>query len=288
MLSQLTDISHGSIIQNMTKNKDILELEQKLASFGLDNKTAALYTALMQGGPQGIVAITRKLGIGRNVAYRLIEELQEKQLVSVAEKSFGKEYSALGPAALEGLIARREAQTAGMRASLDTVVAGLQVLAGTDTKTKIVHYEGVDGLKQVNWNLTKAKKEFRVFELSHVSDYLDKAFSEKIRHIWAEKRITSYDITNKKVIEPHTSEREYAEKYSKYCHIDKAVLDIKFEMFIYNNVVTLVDYGTDKPQAVEVYNQNLADMQMQLFDVIWKQGKEMPLDPKTGTRSVKA
>ncbi len=270
----------------MTKNKDILEIEQKLANFGLNEETVRLYIGLLETGPQGIVAITRKLGIGRNVAYRLIEELQEKQLVSVAEKSFGKEYSALGPTALEGLIARREAQTAGMRASLDGVVAGLHALVGTDKKTKIVHYEGIEGLKQVNWNLTKAKKEFRVFELSHVSDYLDKAFSEKVRHIWGEKKITSYDITNRKSLDRPTDELDYWRNYSKYRYVEKSVLDIKFEMFVYNNVVTLVDYKTDKPQAVEIYNQYLADLQKQLFDAIWGQGKDMPLDPKTDKRSL--
>lgn len=265
---------------------DILELEQKLVNFGLDEKTSRLYIALLISGPQGIVSITRKLGIGRNVAYRLIEDLEKKQLVSIAEKSFGKEYSAMGPSALEGLIARREAETSGMRASLDAVVSGLQTLVGANKETKIVHYEGVDGLKQVNWNLTKAKGEFRVFELSHVSDYLDISFSEKIRHIWAEKGITSYDITNKTIIEPHTKERVYAEKFSQYRHISKEILDIKFEMFIYNDVVTLVDYKTDKLQAVEIHNESLAKMQRQLFDVIWNQGDDMPFDKSSQTRQV--
>lgn len=271
----------------MAINKEKEDLIAKLEVFGLTDETSRLYLSLLKSGPQGIMAIVKQLNLGRNVAYRLLEELTEKQLVSVANKSFGKKYSALAPSAFEGVIARREAETSKMRGTLTGLVANLEALAGGEAKSRIIHYDGIEGLKQVNWNLTKAKKEFRVFELEHLSNYLDESFAEKARRIWAERKITSYDITNHTSIEPYTKDLEYLHKYSKYRHIDKKILDIKFEMFIYNDVVTLLDYKSDHPQSVEIYNQSLSDMQRQLFDVIWSQAQEMPFDPKSNWRRVR-
>jgi len=269
----------------MTMLQEDISLSGKLAIFGLNRETALLYMALLKMGPCGIVALTRRVSLGRNVVYRLLADLERAQLVSVARKSFGKEYAPVSPLVFEGMIARREAETSQMRGSLALLVSGLQALAHADQPSKIVHYEGVEGLKQVNWNLTRAKKEFKVFELEPLSNYLDSGFAEKLRRIWVEKGITTYDITNRKSIVAYTSDLEYWREYSKYRYIEPSVLAIKFEMFIYNDVVTLLDYKTDAPHAVEIYNQALADMQRQLFDAIWLQAHDMKIDPVTNRRT---
>ena len=270
----------------MAINQDKLDITKQLEQFGLDEETAELYLALLKTGPQGVVSIAKRLNKGRNVIYRLIAELESRQLVSVAGKSFGKEYTALDPAAFEGLIAREEGRTSQMRASLDTMIDGLYAYAGGKGASKIVHYDGVEGLKQVNWNLTKAKREYRVFELSHVSDYLDEAFSENLRHEWAKRGITSYDLTNQKTVEPYSKNLEYLLKCSKYRYIDPAILDIQYEMFIYNDVVTLLDYKSDRLHAVEIHDAALSCMQRQLFDAIWAQGQDFVMDKKTGRRTL--
>ena len=265
-------------------NKEKILKQLKL--FGLSNQASTLYLSLLSFGSCGIVELTRRLKMGRNVVYRLLDELEEKQLITISQKSFGKEYSAMHPEAFEGIINSRAAEVSQMESVLPGLALNLEAMIGKNKQSKIVHYEGVNGLKQVNYNLTKAKKEFRVFELEHLSDYLDKNFAEKLRRIWVNKKITSFDITNSKKIKAYTTDMEYWSKCSKYRYIDPKIFEIKFEMYIYNDVVTLLDYKCDTPHCVEIHNQSLADMQRQLFDTIWIQGKDMKFNKKTMERFI--
>ena len=270
----------------MTTALDNQTLTKRLAAFGLRPDLARLYTLLLQAGPSGIVAITRATQVGRNMAYRLLAELEERQLVSVSEKSFGKEYLAADPAIFERVVADREEEAVRLRDSLLPMVAGLQAFTRGEHGAKIVHYKGVEGLKQVNWNLTKAKKEFLVFELAPLSDSIEPSYAEKLRSIWRHNKITTYDITNRKSIDSYTKDLEFWKKYSKYRYIPKSILNIKFEMCIYNDVVTLLDYKAAEPHCVEIYDQYLAGMQLQLFEALWRQATPMKTDPVTNRRYV--
>lgn len=257
--------------------------------FGASEQAARVYLALVQYGPQGIVSLTKLSGYGRNVVYRLVEELSVLQLISILEKSWGKEYAAHSSNAFEAIIARKEAEAADLRLSLESTVAALTTLgAGNSTPSKVVHFEGLNGLKQVNWNLTKAEGEFRVYEQSHLDEYLDIAFVQKFRRRIMARKLITYDLKNKKTVKGYDDSQyqEYARVHSKMRYIDPTILEIQFEMYIYNNVVTLLDYVSDQPHCVEIHNMRLAQMQKQIYDAVWSQAQELVFDEETGGRKL--
>jgi hypothetical protein len=130
------------------------------------------------------------------------------------------------------------------------------------------HYYGRGGLKQVNWNLTKAQKEFRVFEVAHLSEHLDKAFARRCSEQFVERQLTSYDLTNDtevkaKDIEPFEPSRV------NFRHIDPDILKINFEIYIYDDTVALIDYSPKEPHATEIHHHAMSAMMRQLFDAMW-------------------
>ncbi len=267
----------------MAKKAD--EISNYIEGYGVSKAAANVYLSLFESGPVGIMELCRNLDLGRNVVYRLLDELEQKTLVSTIKKSFGSIYSARGTEAFEAIIATKEAEVATLKSTLPEIAHQLQQVSSNNTQS-IIHYGGVDGLKQVNWNLTKASGEYRVFEQMHLHEYLDKSFSKNMRRRYVEKGLVSYDLTNRSRVNNYFDDvdSDYWQTKAHYRHIEKQVLTIEHEMFIYDDTVTLLDYDKNKPEAIEIRNKRLALMQKQFFDALWAQAKEFVFDPATNDR----
>lgn len=250
-----------------------------LQRFGLDSESTQVYLLLTQKGPQTVLNLSRETGIKRTQVYRLLEELQAKQLVSADHLTYGSLYQAMPLEQLEAVIIDKSLEVQKMRSSLSDLGALMADFAGKPAdNARVLHYSGVEGLKQVSWNLTKAQDHYKVFEVSHLSDYLDKRFAMRCRERFVERGLTSYDLTNDtKVlasgIEPFNPDRTH------YASISKDVLDIQFEVYIYNDVVTLLDYSGEQVFCMEIYHRLLNKLAEQLFDVAWSQAKHLEITP---------
>jgi hypothetical protein len=178
---------------------------------------------------------------------------------------------------LDALIANREAETAAIKRNLGSMTELMQQLAGAaGPKATTQHYYGLAGLKQVNWNLTKAENEFRVFEVAHLSQHLDKAFARRCRERCIEQKLTSYDLTNASAVSAGEVE-PFDTSLAHYRHIDKEILTINFEAYIYNDIVTLIDYSQDQQLALEIHHPALKAMMQQLFDSVWAQATPLEI-----------
>jgi hypothetical protein len=202
--------------------------------------------------------------------------LQQHGLVSAEQLSYGTLYRALPLENIEGLIANREAETAAVRRNLGGMVQALQALTGGNgPKATIQHYYGLAGLKQVNWNLTKAKGGFSVFEAARLSQHLDQAFARRCREQCIQQGLHTRDLTNALAIK-HKEVEPINRSLSEYRHIDPDLLDITFEVYIYNDVVTLLDYQQDNQMAIEIHHPSFNKMMQQLFNAMW--AVSMPLE----------
>lgn len=244
-------------------------IQKYLHKLGLEPEAIKLYLELATHGHSSALQLAKATNISRTQVYRLLESLQGAGLVSAERLTYGTLYRALPLENIEGLLANREAETAAIRRNLGAMTAALQALAGGGgPKATVQHYYGQAGLKQVNWNLTKAEKEFRVFEVAHLSQHLDIAFSRRCREQYIAHGLHSFDLTNAEKI--NFKEVEPVDlKLSSYRHIDPAVLTINFEVYIYNDIVTLVDYQQGRELAMEIHHPSLKSLMQQLFDAMW-------------------
>jgi sugar-specific transcriptional regulator TrmB len=246
-------------------------LKKYLEKLGIEPEATGIYLELAKQGHSSALQLSKASGISRTQVYRHLDDLKNIGLVSAEQLSYGTLYRALPLENIEGLLANREAETAAIRRNLTGMAKFVQELAGTgDNQATVRHYYGIAGLKQANWNLTKADKEFRVFEAAHLDQHLDKAFARKHREKCLEKQLISYDLTNNttvrlKDIEPDDPERSF------YRHIDPQTLRINFEIYIYNERITLLDYRRGHEMAIEIDHPILHAMMRQLFDAMWAQ-----------------
>ncbi len=276
MLSVYADIQmcyYPPIVDNAIAKKLVGYLKQ----LGLTSEQSAVYLFLAEHGPSSVLDVSRGLKTGRTKLYPLLENLAERQLVHVHERHYGTTYETSGPQALEFMVAEHETKTSSLRGALPAALAALSELRQhSPAGSRVVEYRGLDGLKQMNFNLTKANKEFRVFELAHLDEHagIPHYYAEKLRQIWVDKNITSYDLTNSPTYSINTKIPNYT-KYSLNRYIDPKIFEIRFETFVYNNCVTLLNYDKNDVFGVEIYNTALAEQQKQLFDLLWKMAKDI-------------
>ena len=146
-------------VDNSLKDKVVGYFKQ----LGLDQEQALVYLFLLQTGSSSVLDISRGIKTGRTKLYPLLEDLANKQLVVIHERPYGTSYQAQKPEVIDFLVSEHERKAEALRSSLPATINILKNLEQTSpAKTKIIEYRGIDGLKQMNFNLSKAKEEYRV------------------------------------------------------------------------------------------------------------------------------
>lgn len=256
-------------------------------TFGLSSDEAKIYVYLLSHDFRSALELSRQLSIARTKVYRLIEKLSDKKLLVKKLDDRGMRFGAASPEVFSDMVHDQLRISQNMQQQLPDITQKLQSLAHMHhSQSKVLYYEGIEGLKQVSYNLIKAKDRLRVFEMKRLSEFLPKDFAEDIRSKLVANKITTYDLTNEKEISGFTSISEMITTFSKYRYIDPKKLLIEFEIIIYNDVYVTYSYHQDKIFALEIYNAQLASMQKQLFDFVWNQAIPMTFMDKRGSAKV--
>jgi sugar-specific transcriptional regulator TrmB len=256
-----------------------------LKPFGLSNNEANIYLYLLQKSYTTALQISKVLNISRTKVYRLLDKLQEKQLVQFKLDDRGMKFGATNPEKLTQIIIEKQQEIEKLKKTLPSLLPHLNNLTSqvSNKNSKVLYYKGIKGLKQVSWNALKANKILRVFEVEHISDFLPLEFAENFRKEQVKKKITTRDLTNKNKRKAFTKITELIQNYNQFRYISPDKLKINFETLIYNNIYATYTYKDNEVFCVEIYNQNLADMQKQLFDFIWNNAQPMIYTDKFGT-----
>ena len=126
-----------------------VQLKINLQSFGLSEKEADVYIALLELGKATVTKISQKAGINRTTGYDILGSLVSKKLASVSGKEPKQEYAAEPPTAITDYLKRQQAQTAEDIKKSETLVPELTLLHAVKNRPKIRFYEGTDGLEHV-------------------------------------------------------------------------------------------------------------------------------------------
>jgi len=251
-------------------------LSKHLEPFGLSGEEASIYLLLLQQGSKSALEISRKLHIGRTKVYRLLEELTKDGLVTIKVDEIGKKFEAKSYKQLEMLLKDKEYEVEKLKKSKGKIFDELASIRGkVDKSSKVLYYTGKEGLKQVTWNSTKAKAKLYIFEILDMSAFLDYGFCEKVRLEFVKNRVKVNELTNQKSMPGWTNIEEFVKKYWRCRYIDPKELEMKFEMLLYNDVYAMYSFQNKDIFCVEIYNENLAKMQKQIFEYMWRKAKRM-------------
>lgn len=126
-------------------------LYDSLKEFGLNEKEAKVYLALLELGESKAYEIAKKAGIARPTAYDILEKLSLGGLVGSYEKHKIKHYLASNPEKIKINLAEKERAFDALLPQLNSVYNKLKA------KPKISFYEGIEGIKTVFEDTLTAK-----------------------------------------------------------------------------------------------------------------------------------
>ncbi len=241
-----------------------------LMGFGLSQDEVMIYLVLWEKGDLSALNISRETKLSRTKVYRLLDKLIERGLVSQKIGNWGMRFVASDPMQLELIVRRQENKVKLLREQVERLVEKLRTqVKESRGNSKVLFYEGVKGLERVNFNLLRAKGEFLSMEIDNANVYLPQKIAEELRRSLVKKRIRNKLLTNKKELSGFTNIKEYLELVEARW-IEKEKLRIKGDVFIYNEVVAMCNYVEGEVFCVEIYNPNLASMQKEMFELVWR------------------
>ena len=261
-------------------------LSKLIEPFGLTEEESRVYLYLLKHGFATALSLSRALKIGRTKIYRIIDLLKRLKLVVQKVDERGAKFSATHPSKFQQIVTEREQSIQALKKSVPDLISHLSsIMPETTEKSKVLYYEGIEGLEQVSYNIVHADGLLRVFEMEHLDSFLAFDFSESVRRKLIENKVFTRDLTNKKELPGYTDVTELIEKYSEFRYINPDKLKINFEVLIYNDIYATYTYKDKKIFCVEIYNEQLAQMQKQIFDFIWEQAVPLIYKDKRGAAS---
>lgn len=118
-------------------------ITKDLEQFGLAEKEAKIYLAVLELGEANIQQIAQKSGVKRTTAYDVINSLKEKRLLTEMAKGKKALFSAEDPRKLEGQLDEKKETLKKILPEL------LSITNLLDKKPTIKFYEGDEGIKEV-------------------------------------------------------------------------------------------------------------------------------------------
>jgi HTH-type transcriptional regulator, sugar sensing transcriptional regulator len=236
-----------------------MELNEALTQFGLTEKEARIYLALLELGSASVQKIAQKAQIARATAYDILESLKNQQLASIFEKGATKYYSPTDPTRIR-VLARQKNEI------IEDVFPQLKALYGLQSeKPKVRFYEGKEGMKIIlEENLKDAQENFTFGSAEDLFATLD-FFPEFVK-----KRV-KLKIPVKVILRESTKARERQKLGPKELR-EVRIIPAKYEFhamtMIFGNKIAMFSFKKTFI-ALLIESEELAAMQKMMFKLIW-------------------
>jgi hypothetical protein len=176
-----------------------------------------------------------------------------------------------GPEGLELTLQQEEEEILSRRRSLDQLIHSLrgpehQDDAGFYIKT----YYGIAGLKQMLWNELSMHSESLQFTKESLNELAGAVFADKFRAEIINRDIKQRALENVRgTTKSATKLDNYMEHYSVRV-IAKDVLDIRQELTIHDDIVSVYNWEDKLYVGTETRNAHYANFMRQIFENYWR------------------
>ncbi len=256
---------------------NIFGIKEKLSLLGLNNNQAEIYLLLLKHGQTSLLELSRLSSINRTTIYRIAEDLKKLNLVEEIVEARGSKIKAVSPENLRLLLTKKQTELKTITDNLYSLIQELSAIKDAPSPTtQVVYFRGQSGLKQLLWNILKAKGESVGYGYADWNASVGRDFAEKLRSERVRRKIYDREIQNTDQVEPMsawTSIKDYNQVYQA-CFLPRETIDIKHDTYIYNDVFSFFNFAGGELFGIEIHNAEIAKTQKQIFEVLWKLAKK--------------
>jgi len=250
-------------------------LAKTLMEFGLNEKEAAIYIALLQLEIAPVQEIAQKTEINRSTVYVVLESLIKKGLVSISGDKSVQQYVATSPEILLNTAENVANKQSQILKKIEKILPELKALhKDTKQKPKVRVFEGKEGLISAFEDTLTAKEKFMRVTSSpgnlagiigdYLPTYMQKRYERKIR-------MNGIHPDNK-----------YNRSLSKYVSrkLDNPLLvppekyKIPADLSIYDDKIGYMS-AENGGIGVIIESKEIADVMKSVFDLAWQEAKRL-------------
>ncbi|PIV62967.1 hypothetical protein CO083_00040 [Candidatus Roizmanbacteria bacterium CG_4_9_14_0_8_um_filter_34_12] len=259
------------------------KITQFFLNLGFSQEESKIYTTLLKDGPQTVLQLSRNTNINRTTLYRILDRLHTQKLVEEIIEEYKKLYKAVDFHTINLLVKEQENRAHYLKTAFPEINALLTSSGSSQPGTKVVFYRGNDGIKQMAWNTLKANKVCLGYTYREFEEVVGRKFAQDwkqefvnrnliLREIYSDELFKSKKKGYQGTTYPTTN---FVERY-----IPSKILNINHQMDIYNDVIGIYNWHEGEVFGVEIYNEKVATMHKQLFEIVWNIAKIPPKNIK--------
>lgn len=243
-----------------------MEIEEALQNLGLNEKQAAVYTALLQLGRASAYSVAIKSDLKKPTTYVVLDELIKKGLARKIPRAKKQLYVAEPP---EEVFALAEERLSLAKSALPKLKALLRV---GGKKVHAMYFEGVSGMQQaISYRLRDMKGKELVGFYAYEPENQPKEFVRYIREEWG-PGLNRLGIMVRGIVPEHPSLKFYRDVDRPLGRTIKTVPLSQYSSSIsldtIGDIVRIVDYKNFQSLVIE--NESIAQTIRQIFEMVWK------------------
>lgn len=263
-----------------------MELKEKtisefLFNLGLGQKEVRIYLVLLKHGSLTTLKLSRLTKLPRTSVYRLLERLKNIGVVEEVIDQKKTKAKAVDIDRLKILLQQKELEVEQLKNLFPQVASFLSKYQMIhQEETKVLFYRGREGVRQMAWNVLSLKDKFQGYTYRRFEEIVGEDFCREWGIEFLKRGLFGRDVysdeylKSKKAIKTSVLEKLFAGKkcwQSRY--IPAKILNIDHQLDIYNDVVSFYNWHKGEIFGVEIYNEKIAKLQKQIFEIIWKMAK---------------
>ncbi len=242
-----------------------MELLETLQVMGLNEKEAAVYTALLQLGRASAYSVSVKSGLKKPTTYVILEQLIEKGMAQRVPRVKKQLYFANSP---EQVFAVAEQKLEVAKKKLPELMA----MARTDEhKVSTVFYEGMTGLKKLMEYGFKEHEGEEMLGFWATDSNLPSELTDYFKDDWATQQ-KKYTISMRGIAPKDPSLSYYRKVDAEYGRNIKSIPQKEYSsevaVTVLGNIVKIEDYKN--LQGVAIENSDVARAFKQILEMVWK------------------
>lgn len=244
-----------------------------LTEFGLSDKEARIYLALLELGPSLASEIASKAKVNRTTAYDVLESLIGYGLVSESNKDTKKCYLAENPDSLVRYLNRMSEEFKDRAKEAKEVIPELKSMYNIIAHRPSTRYfEGEEGIIAIyEDSLNSGTEILSWLNTENIADFAYDYFQEYYKRR-AQKKIHIKAIVNDVPISHEIHQRDKEENREMRI-IPKEMMNIGPECYIYDDKVSFM--SLKEKFGVIIESKDIADAQRKLYELAWKAASEL-------------
>ena len=244
-------------------------LKKALEELDLSDKESEVYLAVLALGKGILSDIARKARLKRTTAYEYVESLLRKGLIYKTAEKKRIFYCAENPQKIPKLFEKKKNEIENKERKMEKYIPELTSLfSASFSKPVISFYEGKDGIKEVYWQMLNTYKIVHSFfsPASFFKLFSLKENDELLKHLYK----NGGELRNLVERSDKAVERLRQKEYNSFVKNKLLPEGFRFEtdLLIVDDTVTLISFKN--LVGVIIQDKAIAEMQKNIFDLIWK------------------